>query len=90
LLLFIASSHNVRAAPLLANQPVVHAVLFFTRGCPYCNEVLTNTLPPIQDQYQAKLSILLVEVATVNDIDNLYSLGRSLGLAKEQVSVPFL
>jgi uncharacterized membrane protein len=90
LLLMIVTPGSVRAAPLQMDQPVVHAVLFFTRGCPYCNEVLSTTLPPIQKQYQAKLSLLLVEVSTLNDIDNLYSLGNTLGLTKEQVSVPFL
>lgn len=90
LLLIIATPTSVQAAPLIADQPVVHAALFFTRGCPYCNEVLTTTLPPIQKLYQSKLSLLLVEVTTLTDIDNLYSLGSTLGLTKEQVSVPFL
>jgi uncharacterized membrane protein len=69
---------------------VVQAVLFFSNGCSYCNEVLTKTLPPIQDRYQAQLSLVLIEVATLQDINNLYALGDALGLTKEQVAVPFL
>jgi uncharacterized membrane protein len=44
----------------------------------------------LQDKYNSQLSILLIEVVTLKDIDNLYNLGTSLGLSKEQVSVPFL
>lgn len=90
LLLVFSVSSSVKAAPIQSEQPVVHAVLFFSGGCPYCNEVLTNTLPPIQDQYQSQLSLVLIEVATLQDINNLYALGDSLGLTKEQVAVPFL
>jgi uncharacterized membrane protein len=90
LLLVISASTSVKAMPIHSEQPVVHAVLFFSNGCPYCNEVLTNTLPPIQDQYQSQLSLVLIEVGTLQDINNLYALGDALGLTKEQVAVPFL
>jgi uncharacterized membrane protein len=47
-------------------------------------------LPTLQDKYNSRLSILLIELATKEDIDNLYTLGANLGIAKEQISVPFL
>lgn len=53
---------SVKAAPIQAEQPVVHAVLSWSNGCSYCNQVLTTTLPPIQDQYQSQLSILRNEM----------------------------
>jgi uncharacterized membrane protein len=90
LLLIIGVPVREKTAFAQTEQPVVHAALFFTNGCPYCTKVLTTTLPPIQDQYQSQLSILLIEVSTIKDINNLYSLGTSLGLTKEQVAVPFL
>ena len=90
MLLVISATSSVKAAPIQSEQPVVHAALFFSSGCPYCNEVLTNTLPPIQDQYQSQLSLMLIEVATLQDINNLYALGNALGLTKEQVAVPFI
>ena len=52
--------------------------------------MLTTTLPPLQDQYKSQLSILLIEVVTLKDVENLYALGASLGLSKEQVAVPFM
>jgi uncharacterized membrane protein len=81
---------SVKAAPIQTEQPVVLAILFWSNGCTYCNQVLTNTLPLIQDRYQFQLSVLLIEVVTLKDVENLYSLGASLGLTKEQVAVPFL
>jgi uncharacterized membrane protein/glutaredoxin len=90
-LLMVASMPiRVKAAPTPNEQSVVHAVLFWSNGCPYCNQVLTTTLPPLQDQYQSQLSLLLIEVVTLEDVENLYSLGASLGLTKEQVATPFL
>jgi uncharacterized membrane protein len=90
LLLAAGIPSSAKAAPALSEQPVVHVVLFYSSGCPYCADVLTNILPPIQDKYNARLSILLIELATSKDIDNLYTLGASLGFSKEQVAVPFL
>ena len=90
LLLVIGAPVGGKAAAMQSEPPVVHAVLFFSNGCPYCTEVLTNTLPPLQDKYQSQLSLLLIDVASLDDINKLYSLGDALGLTKEQVAVPFL
>jgi uncharacterized membrane protein len=90
LLMVTSLPKRVKAAASQAELPMVHAVLFWSSGCPYCSQVLTTTLPPIQDQYQSQLSILLIEVVTIKDVENLYALGASLGLTKEQVAVPFL
>jgi uncharacterized membrane protein len=81
---------SAKAAPSQIAQPVVHAVLFWSNGCPYCSQVLTNVLPGVQDKYDSQLSILLIELVTSKDVDNLYTLGASLGLSKEQIAVPFL
>lgn len=91
ILLLVASlPSSVKAASMHSESPVVHTVLFWSNGCPYCTQVLTNILPPFQDKYQSQLSVLLIELVTLKDVDNLYSLGASLGLSKEQVAVPFL
>ncbi|NJD58074.1 MAG: vitamin K epoxide reductase [Anaerolineae bacterium] len=90
LLLALSLPGGVKASPEPGELPVVHAVLFYSPGCPYCSEVMNDTLPPLQEQYQSQLSILLVELATLKDIDNLYSLGATFGLTKEQVAVPYL
>ena len=90
LLLILGIPTSARSAPIQRDQPVVHTILFWSNGCSYCSRVLTNILPTLQDKYNSRLSILLIELATTKDIDNLYTLGSTLGLSKEQVSVPFL
>lgn len=90
LLLVFTIPANVEAASNSKDLPVVHAILFWTNGCSICEQTLTTILPPIQDQYQAQLSIQLIELASSSDVDNLYAFGATLGLAKEQIAVPFL
>jgi uncharacterized membrane protein len=90
LFLILGIPTSARSAPIQEEQPVVHAILFWSNGCSYCSQVLTNILPTLQDKYNSRLSILLIELANTEDIDTLYTLGSTLGLAKEQVSVPFL
>jgi uncharacterized membrane protein len=90
LLLINSIPASAKASTVQNEPPVVHAVLFFSNGCPYCGEVLTKTLPPLQEKYKTQLSLLLIDVATLDEINKLYSLGDSLGLTKEQVAVPFL
>jgi uncharacterized membrane protein/glutaredoxin len=81
---------RAKAAPMASEQPVVNAVMFYMNGCPYCKEALTTTLPPVQDKYSSQFNLLLIELVTSQDIDNLYVMGASLGFSKEQVAVPFL
>jgi glutaredoxin len=90
LLLITSLPSSVNAAGRPSEQPIVHIVLVWSNGCPYCTEVLTDILPPLQDKYNSQLSILLVELVSLKDVDNLYALGSALGRSKEQVSVPFL
>lgn len=90
LILLSTGITHAKAASSQGEQPVVHAVLFWANGCPFCMQTLSTVLPPIQDKYQSHLSIRLIELASANDIDNLYAFADSLGLAKAQVAVPFL
>jgi uncharacterized membrane protein len=90
LLLVAGIPASTLAAHAQSAQAVVKTILFWSNGCPHCEEVLTNTLPPLQDKYQAQLTVLLVELVTLEDIQGLYTLGSELGLPKERVGVPFM
>src|SRR4030065_2029258 len=90
LILMLGIPVRTSAAPKQSTQPVVHAVLLWSNGCTNCSQVLTEILPKLQDKYNSRLSILLIELVTTDDIVNLYTLGSAFGLAKDQVSVPFL
>ncbi|MEX2162252.1 MAG: vitamin K epoxide reductase family protein [Anaerolineales bacterium] len=72
------------------SAPVVQAVLFWMDSCPHCHEVLGKVLPPLQEKYGAQLSILLVEVLELSDIDQLYEIAAAYSVSSERVGVPFL
>jgi uncharacterized membrane protein len=72
------------------DEPVVNVVILWMDGSPHCHDVLDNALPPMQQQYGDQLNILLVEVETIEDAEQLYQLGESVGLSKDQIGVPFL
>lgn len=68
----------------------VNAVLFWMQGCPHCETVIDTVLPPLQQKYGDRLNIQLVELKGVQDVDRLYQVGTRLGIANDQVGVPFL
>jgi len=70
--------------------PVVHAVMFWMDGCPHCQQVLDNVLPPLQEKYGDQFKLQLVELVTSEDVDRLYQLAAAYKIPKEQAGVPFL
>jgi uncharacterized membrane protein len=89
LLVFIAIPKDQTAASQ-GGQPVVRVVLFWMNGCPSCTQTLTGILPELQEKYQSQLRIRLIELVSASDVDNLYAIGNTLGLSRDQVGVPFL
>lgn len=50
-------------APVLAQEPVVRALYFYTPTCPNCRIVAQETLPPLQEQYGEQLQILRIDAS---------------------------
>jgi uncharacterized membrane protein len=93
LLVFIAvvtSAAPVFARTYLIEPKVVRAVMIWSQGCPHCHEVLENVLPTIQEQYGNQLEVLLIEVGTLEDIEQLFQVAESLGVSRDKVLIPFL
>jgi uncharacterized membrane protein len=88
--LALAAVWGAGPARAQTETPVVHAVLFWQAGCPNCEKVLYETLPPILTQYGAQLEIRQSEVVSAADIDRLYEIGAAYGLAKEAIGTPLL
>lgn len=78
------------ASPVFAHEGVVHAVLFWENGCPSCEYVINQALPPLESQYGESLVIQKIEVITVEDINRLYRIGAAYNLTQDQVGVPLL
>ncbi len=60
-LLILVSSGGGK--PVLADAPVVHAVMFYSPSCGHCHYVITEVLPPLLEQYSDQLNIVGVNVA---------------------------
>jgi uncharacterized membrane protein len=86
LLLVLCASPVQAQAP----QPVVHAVMFWMNGCPHCEDVIQNVLPPLREKYGAQFDLFMIEVKSSKDVDNLYRVAASYKFTKEQTGVPFL
>ena len=73
-----------------AQQPVVHAVMFWMDGCPHCEDVIKNVLPPLQEKYGKQFDLFMIEVKGQEDVNLLYQVAESYGIPKEETGVPFL
>lgn len=88
LVLFALLAAPVRVAQ--AAQPVVHAVLFYSPGCPHCHEVMEKVLPPLKAQYGERLDIVGVDVT--NEVgNNLYqAMVAAYNVTDDRLGVPTL
>ncbi len=73
-----------------AQQPIVHAVMFWMEGCPHCEDVIQNVLPPLQQKYGEQFDLFMIEVKGQEDVNLLYQVAESYGIPKEETGVPFL
>ena len=49
-------------SPSAAQEPRVHAVLFYSPNCGHCQQLIQNDLPPLLEKYGAQLEILAIDV----------------------------
>lgn len=67
----LLSGTGFRSASATANSPQVHAVLFFSPTCGHCEYVINSVLPPLEDTYADRLSIIKIDVSQ-SDGQSLY------------------
>jgi uncharacterized membrane protein len=90
LIIATPASSTVLAAGSPRTAPVVNAILFWSNGCPHCETVLLYALPPLQEAYGNQLKIQMVELVTVEDVDEFYAMFTAFGLSKDEIDVPLL
>ena len=73
-----------------AGTPVVRAIMFWMDGCPHCEDVIQNVLPPLYEKHGAHFELFMIEVVDTQDVETLYSVAASYNIPKEQTGVPFL
>lgn len=70
------------------SAPVVRAILFYSPSCGHCHHVITETLPPLFEQYGEQLAMVGVDITTQEGAALFGSALQYFGL--ERGGVPFL
>jgi uncharacterized membrane protein len=89
-LFFLLLALLAAPAQAQAQQPVVHAVMFWMDGCPHCEDVIENVLPPLTEKYGDQFDLFMFEVKGSSDVDLLLRVAESYGIPKEEAGVPFI
>jgi glutaredoxin len=64
--------------------------MFWMAGCPHCEDVIQNVLPPLVEKYGPQFDLFMIEAKSTKDVDNLYRVAASYKFTKEQTGVPFV
>jgi hypothetical protein len=70
--------------------PPVRMILYWSKGCGHCEDVLDGVLPGLQEKYGAQLEVRLVEVVSMEDISAFFDVADGYGYARGRAAVPFL
>ena len=74
----------------IAQEPVVHALLFYSHTCPHCYKVINEDFPPLMQRYGNQLMILGVDISSEQG-SNLYNAAvEYYQIPQERLGVPTL
>lgn len=76
--------------PALAQNAVVHAVLFYSPTCPHCHQVISEDLPPILEQYGEQVQIIGVNTTAQGGQALFQAAIQHYNIPPEQQGVPML
>ena len=75
----------------LAQQPVVHAVMFYSPTCGHCEYVMMGTLAPLVEQYEEQLVIIAIDVSSEEGGYLFFNTCHDVGVPEEMIGgVPTL
>ena len=77
-------------SPAGAENPVVHAVLFYSPACPHCHKVISEDLPPLLGKYGEQLQIVGVDTAYPGGHALYQSAIQRFSIPEERRGVPML
>jgi uncharacterized membrane protein len=64
--------------------------MFWSATCGHCEYVIKNVLPPLQTRYGDQLEILMIELASQEDVDRLFMTANAFGIENNSIGVPFM
>ncbi|MFB0535972.1 MAG: hypothetical protein ACETWR_13440 [Anaerolineae bacterium] len=73
-----------------AEEPVVRAVLFWSKTCPHCHVVINETLPPLQAKYGDQLEIELIQTSDPAGYELYRATLEAYGVSPDRQGVPAL
>jgi uncharacterized membrane protein/thiol-disulfide isomerase/thioredoxin len=77
-------------SPVIADTPVVHAVLFYSPSCGHCHQVITEVLPPLLEKYGEQFVIVGVNVAEEGGQALYQAAITQFAISQERLGVPTL
>lgn len=77
-------------SPAQADDPVVHAILFYSPTCPHCHIVIDEYILPLLDKYGDQLEIIGADTSTPVGQTLFYSAIESFNIPTERRVVPML
>jgi thiol-disulfide isomerase/thioredoxin len=80
----------IPAAGHAQQEPVVHAVLFYSPTCPHCRNVINEVLLPMVDQHGERLQIAAVDVTTAGGQELYQSAVAHFEIPDGRLGVPTL
>lgn len=83
-LLIALSLLGVQVYGAQAQQPVVYVVLFFSPSCGHCHYVITEVLPPLQEEYGEQLQLLYVDVSQPQGSTLFYAAFDALNVPEDR------
>ncbi|MBM3145289.1 MAG: vitamin K epoxide reductase family protein [Chloroflexi bacterium] len=94
ILILFCAAHFILPQPIQAqadeDQPVVHAVLFYSPACPHCQKVITGDFPPLLEKYGQQLLIVGVNTQTIEGQELYQAMIGYYELPPERRGVPAL
>jgi len=80
----------VLSPPAKADEPIVRATLFWSQNCAHCHVVITEVLPPLQEQYGDQLEVQTIEVSDPANYELWRSAIETFQVPPERTGVPML
>ncbi len=75
---------------MYADEPVIHALLFYSPSCPHCQIVITESLPPIIEEYGDQILVLAVNTYTERGNELFHAAVNHFNIPNEHIGVPMM
>ncbi|MGQ9767312.1 MAG: vitamin K epoxide reductase family protein [Anaerolineae bacterium] len=90
LLIILAVSMPMWPGATAASDPIVYALLFWSKTCPHCHYVIEEVLPPIHQRYGSQFRLKMLEMGQPGSVEAYRSAVQLFNVPPERQGVPAL